>query len=118
MPATSDVDDKIKGAFSPAGRAQLQLGQVQPIALVARVTGEVHLRGEDAPARRLHLDVDVARAAGVLRRDDRLQPVTALRVGVLVPAVAEAAVVVGALLVRVPEKIGRASCRERVSTDV
>jgi tripartite ATP-independent transporter DctM subunit len=99
----SGFDDKVEVSFARLRRFHHQLGPVEEIALVAFLTRKIQLGREDAATRRLHLDVEVARAARVQRRHDRLQPVAALRVGVLVPAVAEAAVVVLALLVRVPE---------------
>src|SRR5439155_8677741 len=64
------------------------------ITLVARLVGEIELGRERRLIGRLHLDVDMARAAGVEAGDDRLQAKAAVGVGELVPAHLEAAVVV------------------------
>src|SRR3954452_872311 len=42
-----------------------------PVRAVARLAGEVHLRRQDPAVGALHLDVDVARPAGVQAGDDR-----------------------------------------------
>src|SRR5881394_3815030 len=101
-------DDEVEGALAAPAHAHDELRVEDAVALVLRLAGEVELRREDAAAGRLHLDVDVARAAGVHRRHDRLQPPAPVGIGELVAAVAEGAVVVVTLLVRVPEVEQRA----------
>src|SRR5215470_11369684 len=64
------------------------------VGAVARFAREVQLRREDRSVRALHLDVDVARPAGIQAGHDRPQRVAAARVGELVAAEAEALVVV------------------------
>src|SRR5205814_1004198 len=102
---TSDLDDEVEpslaGAF--AGHAHLQVRAVEAVAAVAGLVAEIKLRREDALSRRLHLDVDMPRAPGVFRRNDGLQAIVPLSVGELMAAIAKAAVVVFAVLVRVPE---------------
>ena len=61
--------------------------------------------------RALHLDVDVAGAAGLETGDDRPQPVAPARVGELVAAEAITVVVVLAVRVRLPEVEQRAADR-------
>src|SRR5882762_7472419 len=103
--SASKVDDEIECSFARAfgGHAHLQVGTVESVAAVARLVSEIELRGQDALSRGLHLDVDMPGAPGVFRRNDGLQPIAPLRVGELVAAIAKSAVVVLAVLVRVPE---------------
>ena len=56
------------------------------VSRVAGIAGEIELRRQDTPSRRLHLDVEVARAARIQRRHDGLEAIAALRVGMLVNA--------------------------------
>src|SRR3954468_20163859 len=79
------------------------------VGAVARLAGEVELRREDLPVRALHLDVDVARAAGIEAGHDRPQREAPARIGELVPAQAEAVVVVLAVRVGLPEVEQRAA---------
>src|SRR2546428_628352 len=99
----SGGDDEVEGAGAPLFHLHHELRPKQAITLVAWLVREIELAGEHASARRLHLDVDVSRAAGIFRRHDGLEAVAALGVGELVTAVAVAAVVVFAGLVGVPE---------------
>src|SRR6266581_8443930 len=101
----SDFDDEVEPSLvgALAGHAHLQVRAVETIAAVAGLVPEVELRGENALAGRLYLDVDMPRAPEVFRRNDGLQAVAPLGVGELVAAVAKAKVVVLAVLVRVPE---------------
>src|SRR3954463_15806828 len=73
------------------------------VRAVARLAGEVELRRQGLAVRALHLDVDVARAAGIEAGHDRPQRVAAAGVGELVPAQAEAVVVVVPAVVGLPE---------------
>src|SRR6266853_3121474 len=101
----SDFDDEVEpslaGAF--AGHAHLKVGAVETVAAVAGFVSEIELRGQDPLSRGLHLDVDMPGAPRVFRRNDGLQAIVPLSVGELVAAIAKAAVVVLAVLVRVPE---------------
>src|SRR5712691_11382327 len=90
-------------AVAGLGHAHHELAAEEAVAAVHRLVREIELSGEHRPFRRLHLDVVVAGAAGVERRQDRAEPVAALGVGEQVPAIAKARGVVFAALVRVPE---------------
>src|SRR5262249_52023123 len=81
------------------GHAHQQLTPKQAVAAVHRLVGEVELGREHRPFWRLHLDVIVPGAAGIDRRQDGAKAVTPLPVAEQVAAVAEAGVVVLALLV-------------------
>src|SRR4051794_29693668 len=81
-------DDEVEGALASSTHAHDEIRAEDAVALVLRLAGKVELRREDAAAGRLHLDVDVARAAGVNRRQDRLQPPVPVGIGELVAAIA------------------------------
>src|SRR5262252_7162463 len=101
------------------GHAHLQLAAEQSVATVHRLVRKIELGGEHALLRRLHLDVIVAGAAGIERRQDGAQAVAALGIGEQVSAIAKAGVVVLAALVGMPEG-SRSACatgrQERVRT--
>src|SRR5207302_1275666 len=80
-----------------------ELAPEQAVALVLELVGKIELRGQYPPAGRLHLHVDMPGAAGIQRRQDRLQAIAALGIAELVPAIAETAVVVVAVFIGVPE---------------
>src|ERR1700704_4320775 len=92
----SNLNDKIESSLAPAlaRHAHLEDRAVKAVAAVAGLIPEVELRRQDALAGRLHLDVDMARTAGVFGRNDGLQTVAPFGVGELVAAIAKAAVVV------------------------
>jgi len=84
--------------------AQQEFAAKQRITRVSGLLWEVQLRDELAPrARGAQLDVEVARAARVQSREDRLESVASAGVGELVPAQPEAVIVVGARGVGVPQ---------------
>src|SRR5437899_1178650 len=104
-PPASDLDDEVEPSLARAlsGHAHLEVRAVEAVAAVAGLVAEVELRRENAFSGRLHLDVDMPGAPGVFRRNDGLQAIAPFGVGELVAATAKAAIVVLAVLVRVPE---------------
>jgi len=44
------------------------------VVRVSRFAGKVELGGDDTPTRALDLEMEVAGAAGIKRRDDRVEP--------------------------------------------
>src|SRR3990170_7703576 len=80
-----------------------QLAAVAAVGAVAGLVRKVQLRCQNTATRRLHLDVNVARAPWVFAGDNGLQVVTSLRVGEHVPAITKTLVVVCARLVAMPE---------------
>src|SRR3954470_1274625 len=119
MPATirprrALCDDESEPRAPPVARAgdvHQQRAREDPVRAVARLAGEVQLCREDLAVGTLHLDVDVARPAGIQAGNDRPQRVAAARVGELVPAQAVALVVVPAGGVGLPEVEQRAADR-------
>src|SRR5258706_5727071 len=101
----SDFDDEVEPSLAGAlaGHAHLQVRAVETIAAVAGLVPEGELRGENALAGRLYLDVDMPRAPGGFRRNDGLQAVAAPGLGELVAPVAEAQDVLLALPAPAPE---------------
>src|SRR3990172_1782122 len=87
----------------PAHDPHRQLAPVEAVGAVARLVRKVQLRRQHPAARRLHLDVNVARAPRVCAGNDGVQLEASLRVGEDMPAIAVAPVVVVARLVAVPE---------------
>src|SRR5262245_5531453 len=83
--------------------AHRQFAAVEAVAGVLRLVREIELRGEQLAAGRQHLEVIMTRAAGIESRKDGAETVAALRIGEDVAAVAEAAIVVFAGVVGVPE---------------
>jgi hypothetical protein len=71
------------------------------VAGVGGLAGEIELRGQEPLAGRLHLDVIVPGAAGIGSRLDGAEAIAALLVGEDVAAIAEATIVIGAVVVRV-----------------
>jgi hypothetical protein len=93
----------LAGAAAVADVGQDQLGLEDAVAVVAGLAGEVELGGEDGAVGGLDLDVDVAGAAGVDARQDRLQAPGAVGVAELVAPQAVALGVVLAGVVGLPE---------------
>src|SRR5262245_7383774 len=85
------------------GDLHQKLTAEQAIAAVLGLARKVELRGEQSAPGRLYLDVVVARAALVGRRHDREKAVASLSVGKLVPAQAEARIVIITGVIGVPE---------------
>ena len=67
------------------------------------LAGEIELGGQHAAVARLHLHMDVARAAGIKAGHDAAQPIAPFRIGELMAAQAETGIVVAALVVGLPE---------------
>src|SRR5215467_9526429 len=85
------------------GHSHQELAAKEAIAPVHRLVRKIELGREQALLRRLHLDVVVAGAAGVERRQDGAEAVAALHIGEHVSAIAKAGIVVFAALVGVPQ---------------
>src|SRR6516164_3260157 len=105
------------------GHAHHQLAAEQSIAAVHRLIRKIELSGEHALLRRLHLDMVVAGAAGVERRQDGAQAVAALGIGEQMPAIAKAGVVVLAAIVGMPEveerlRDGAAGARQNLPAEL
>src|ERR1043166_398811 len=104
-PVLAEVEDEIEPAEQAVvglGKPHVELATIEPVGAVERLVGEIELRREHGPARRLHLHVDGAGAPLACARDDGAQGEAAGLVGEQMPAQAEAAVVVAALVVRLP----------------
>src|SRR5262245_11487534 len=97
------------------GDAHQQVLAKQAVGAVLGLARKVELGGEHAAARRLDLDVEVARAPRIGTGHDRAKAITARGIGVLVAAQPEALVVVVALLVGLPEVDQGARHRPAVS---
>src|SRR5215472_18423313 len=100
------VEHKIEPRDEPVtslGHSHHQLAAEQSVAAVHRLIRKIELGGEHALLRRLHLDVVVAGAAGIERRQDGAQAVATLAIGEQMPAIAKAGAVVLAALVGMPE---------------
>src|SRR4029453_2216779 len=100
------IDDEVEArrhAGARAGDLHQQLAMEEAVAGVEGFAREVELRGQEPLAGRLHLDVIVPRAPGIEPRLDGAEAIAALRVGEDMAAIAEAAIVVVAALVRMPQ---------------
>jgi len=80
-----------------------QLRTEEPVNLVARLPGEEKLRRQYLAARRLYLEVKMARTARVERGFNGAKFVASLGVTKYVPAIAKPAVIVQTVLIRVPQ---------------
>src|SRR3954469_25356075 len=103
-PSTEIKDEGELGGESVSGfgHAHHQLAPEQTITAVARLVRKVQLGGEHRLLRGLNLDVIVARAAGIERRQDRAKAIASGVIGKQVSAIAKAGIVVIAAFVRVP----------------
>ncbi len=72
------------------------------IAPVGGLVGEIELGGEHRPLRSLHFEVTVTGAAWIERGQDGAEAITTLTVGKEVSAIAEAGIVVFAVLIGMP----------------
>src|SRR3954465_7498723 len=125
MPATirprrALCDDESEPRAPPvahAGDVHQQRAREDPVRAVARLAGEVQLCREDLAVGTLHLDVDVARPAGIQAGNDRPQRVAAARGGERGPPRAVALVVVPAGGVGLPEVEQRAADRPALRVD-
>src|SRR5215472_9127624 len=100
------VEHEIEPCGEPVAglrHSHYQLAAEQSVAAVHRLVRKVELSGEHASLRRLHLDVVVAGAAGIERRQDRAQAVAAVGVREQMPAIPKAGIVVLATFVGMPE---------------
>src|SRR5258708_31383774 len=85
------------------GCAHQQLAAKEAIGAVLWLAGEIELGGQHAAAARLHLDMNMARAAGIGAGHDAAQSIAPFRVGELVAAQAETGIVISAFIVGLPE---------------
>ena len=106
----ADVLTDIEHEIEPAGGAlagvrdpHQQCALKEAIALVRGFVWKIELRGEQAAARRLNLDVIVPCAAGIDRRRDGTETKSAVGPGGDMAAISEIGIVVFALVVRMPE---------------
>src|SRR5258708_39500352 len=91
------------------GCAHQQLAAKEAIGAVLWLAGEIELGGQHAAAARLHLDMNMARAAGIGAGHDAAPTRAPLRVGGLMGAPAGNRNVLPALVVRPPRKHVRSS---------
>src|SRR5436190_22575965 len=108
------ADHEVEPSGEPSGAvgcANQQLATKQAVGTVLRLTREIELGGQHATARRLHLDMDMAGAAGIDSGHDAAQPIPPFRIRELMAAQAETGIVVLAFGVGLPEIQQRA--RER-----
>ena len=75
----------------------------RPSERFLRLAGEIELGGQHAAAGRLHLHMDMARAAGINAGHDAAQSITSFRIGELMAAQAETGIVIPAFVVSLPE---------------
>lgn len=101
-------EHEVEGRFAVAGLGQQQFGTEVGVGGVGRVIGEEELGCQHCAAGGLNLDVEVARAAVGRAGDDGLQPEAAVGVGELVAAQPEAAGVIDAIGIGLPEVEPRA----------
>src|SRR6266446_4674047 len=80
-----------------------QLLAKQAIGTVLCLTGKIELGGEHAAVARLHLNMDMARAAGINAGHDAAQSITSFRISELMAAQAETGIVIPAFVVSLPE---------------
>src|SRR4029453_3420283 len=83
---SQDEVERRRLALGAVPHAQDELALEDRIARVGRLAGEVELRRQHRPLRRLHLQVKVAGPPGVDAGHDRLQAIAALVVGELMAA--------------------------------
>src|SRR5207247_11357384 len=83
--AQHEVEAPVLAAIRLARHHQ-QIRAEEEVPPVARLARAVELGGEHPPAARLHLHVEVARAARVEPGDDGLEPVASVGVGALASA--------------------------------
>src|SRR5215510_7328922 len=105
------IDDEVEArrhAGAWASDLHQQLAMEEAVAGVEGFAREIELRGQQPLAGRLHLDVIVPRAPGIEARLDGGEAIAALRIGEDMAAIAEAAIVVFAALVRMPQIDDRA----------
>src|SRR5262245_21880880 len=105
-PCLAHVDDEVEARRHAGPRlrnAHQQLAMEEVVAGVGGLARKIELRGQEPLAGRLHLGVIVPGAAGIKPRLDGAEAVAALRVGEHMAAIAEAAIVIGATIVRVPQ---------------
>src|SRR5262245_19370707 len=79
-----------------------QLAAEQAITPVGGLIGKIELRRKHRPIRSLHFDVIVTGTPRIKGRHDGTEPVTTLAIGKDVSAIAEAGIVVFAVLIGMP----------------
>src|SRR6476661_354782 len=93
------------------GCAHQQLAAKEAVGAVLRLAGEIELSGQHAAAARLHLHMNMARAANIGAGHDAAQSIAPFRIGELMAAQTEARIVVPAFIVGLPELQQRSSER-------
>src|SRR5712672_2408297 len=105
-PCLAHVNDEVEARRHAGARASdphQQLAMEEVVAGVGGLAGKIELRGQEPLAGRLHLDVIVPGAARIGSGLDGAEAIAALLVGEHMTAIAEAAIVIGAAVVRVPQ---------------
>src|SRR5882672_4692065 len=105
-PCLAHVDDEVEARRHAGARGRdthQQLAMEEVVAGVGGLAGKIELGGQEPLARRLHLDMIVPGAAGIEPRLDGAEAIAALLVGEHMTAIAEAAIVIGAAVVGMPQ---------------
>ena len=113
-PTLANVKHEIEPAGETVARVRHPHKQFTPEQIIATVrwlVGEIELRGEEAAARRLNLDVVVSRAARVELRHNGAKAECTVGTGNDVTTISKADAVVLALVIGVPEIDHRAAQR-------
>src|SRR5215470_17588439 len=114
------AEHEVEAAGEPSfvlGGTDQQLLAKQAIGTVLGLTREIELRGQHAATARLHLHMDMARAADIDAGHNALEPVAPVRIGELMTAQAEAGIVILPLVVGLPELQERARDRLAVARE-
>ena len=85
------------------GCAHQQFAAKESVGAVLWLAGEIELGGQHAAAARLHLHMNMARAANIGAGHDAAQSIAPFRVGELMAAQAETRIVIPAFIVGLPE---------------
>src|SRR5438270_8282225 len=102
----SSVEHEVETPGEPPfvfGGAHQELAAEQAVGTILSLAREIELGGQYAAAARLHLDMDMARAAGIDAGHNAAQPIASFGVAELMAAQAETGIVITALIVRLPE---------------
>ena len=100
------LDHEVEASKLPVAGAiygQKQRVVENPVIRIAGLAWKEELGGKDASARTLNLEVEMAGAAGIERRYDRIEPLASLHVGELMTTQAKSVAVVFSVFVRMPD---------------
>ena len=114
----TDIEHEIEPASETVAGVRYphqQFALKQAITQVRRLVGEIELRGEQAAARRLNLDVIVPCAAGIELWHDGAKAKSAVEPGGDMASITETDIVVFALVISMPEVDHRAAKRATAS---